>query len=176
MQYQHLEAELRLVHSQLNGPSMQPSMQPRRMKPQQGAALGAAAGGDALALWGQIMWKAYYDSATMSTSTGFSGWETVDWAAVAQRRSMLHCILEANSIRTRRCIAQAPATGVPVAACEQSPLTLRALKNMTERRSLLSSRLLDNSVPAALQWRLEAPACAMLKQSILADTLKGHCE
>ena len=34
------------------------------------------------------MWKAYYNNNTMETSTGFTGWDFYDWAAVAQRRAM----------------------------------------------------------------------------------------
>ena len=42
-------------------------------------------------LWGLIMWKAYYNNETMETSTGFTGWDFFDWAAVAQRRAMVLC-------------------------------------------------------------------------------------
>ena len=41
-------------------------------------------------LYGLIMWKAYYNNATMVTSTGFTGWGFTDWAAVAQE--MLVCL------------------------------------------------------------------------------------
>jgi hypothetical protein len=41
--------------------------------------------------WGLIMWKAYYNNATMVTSTGFTGWGFTDWAAVAQRTQMEAC-------------------------------------------------------------------------------------
>lgn len=41
--------------------------------------------------WGLIMWKAYYNNATMVTSTGFTGWGFTDWAAVAQRSQMEAC-------------------------------------------------------------------------------------
>ena len=41
--------------------------------------------------WGLIMWKAYYNNATMVTSTGFTGWGFTDWAAVAQRMQMEAC-------------------------------------------------------------------------------------
>ena len=42
-------------------------------------------------VWGLIMWKAYYNNATMVTSTGFTGWGFTDWAAVAQRTQMEAC-------------------------------------------------------------------------------------
>ena len=42
-------------------------------------------------LYGLIMWKAYYNNATMVTSTGFTGWGFTDWAAVAQRTQMEAC-------------------------------------------------------------------------------------
>ena len=64
VQLAHLEADLRLVHHQTRGEHV---------------------------LWGLIMWKAYYNNNTMETSTGFTGWDFYDWAAVAQRRAMHLC-------------------------------------------------------------------------------------
>ena len=42
-------------------------------------------------LYGLLMWKAYYNNATMATHTGFASWDFFDWAAVAQRRTMHKC-------------------------------------------------------------------------------------
>lgn len=64
VQLAHLEADLRLVHAQTAGEGV---------------------------LWGLLMWKAYYNNNTMETSTGFTGWDFYDWAAVAQRRAMVKC-------------------------------------------------------------------------------------
>lgn len=64
VQLAHLEADLQNVHVQTQGQHV---------------------------LWGLIMWKAYYNNNTMETSTGFTGWDFFDWAAVAQRRAMKLC-------------------------------------------------------------------------------------
>ena len=64
VQLEHLEADLRLVYQQTHGQHV---------------------------LWGLIMWKAYYNNQSMETSTGFTGWDFFDWAAVAQRRAMALC-------------------------------------------------------------------------------------
>jgi hypothetical protein len=64
VQLAHLEADLRNVHAQTAGQHV---------------------------LWGLIMWKAYYNNNTMETSTGFTGWDFYDWAAVSQRRAMALC-------------------------------------------------------------------------------------
>jgi len=42
-------------------------------------------------LWGLVMWKAYFNNATLATHTGFASWDYYDWSAVAQRRSMHKC-------------------------------------------------------------------------------------
>ena len=39
----------------------------------------------------RLMWKAYYNNATMATHTGFASWDFFDWSAVAQRRTMHKC-------------------------------------------------------------------------------------
>lgn len=64
LQHAHLEADLRLVHGQAAGEHV---------------------------LYGLIMWKPYFNNATLVTSTGFASWEYTDWAAVAIRRVMGRC-------------------------------------------------------------------------------------
>ena len=91
------------------------------------------------------MWKAYYDTETMSTSNGFSGWETNDWAAVAQRRTMLICLKQARDLRRRRC----EAFGRSSEACG------KALHNYTYKE------------------RGELPACFMLRKDHAKAALRG---
>lgn len=75
---------------------------------------------DELVLYGLLMWKAYYDTASMSTSTGFSGWEWHDWTAVAQRKGMLLCRAWAHWARDSRCRREHK--NATRAACASQPL------------------------------------------------------
>jgi hypothetical protein len=68
VQLDHLEADLRRVHAQI---------------------------GAVPALWGCIMWRAWYNNVTQDASTGFTGWTCGDGQAVAVRRGMEGCRREA---------------------------------------------------------------------------------
>lgn len=74
IQLAHLEADLRLVDAQTAGQQV---------------------------LWGLLMWRAYYNNASLVTNTGFAGWDFADWAAVAQRRAMVLCSREMQRHGTR---------------------------------------------------------------------------
>ena len=69
VQLDHFEADLRRVHAQV---------------------------GAAPALWGCIMWRAWYNNVTQDASTGFTGWTCRDGQAVAVRRGMEACEREAT--------------------------------------------------------------------------------
>ena len=56
VQFAHFEADLRLTHAQI---------------------------GEVPALWGCIMWRAWYNNVTQDASTGFTGWTCADGQAVA---------------------------------------------------------------------------------------------
>ena len=73
VQLAHLEADLRLVRSQI---------------------------GSAPALWGCIMWRAWYNNVTQDASTGFTGWSCSDAQASSVRQGMEKC--ESEAARTPR--------------------------------------------------------------------------
>lgn len=96
LQVAHLEADLRLVASQTRDAAEH-------------------------VLYGLLMWKPYYNNATLNPSTGFASWDYHDWAAVAIRRTMRKC---AAALR-RSDVSMLP-DGRPVRAHAPACYALRA--------------------------------------------------
>jgi len=77
VQLDHLEAELRLVH-----------------------ALAAA---DERVYWGLMLWKPYYNNATLEPSTWFGGWSAADTRALRMRLRVQACAVAASPKDSPEC-------------------------------------------------------------------------